>query len=229
MKLSVIMPAHNEEETIDEVIAQVLAVELDDGELELIVVDDASTDSTPQKLAAYDDNPRVTVLRHERNRGKGGAIRTGLAKATGDVTVIQDADLEYDPSELPGLVTPLVAGRADFVYGSRFRGTVENMRFENRLANKILSLAATLLFFRRVTDEATCYKVFRTSDLRSFDLECERFEFCPEVTAKALRRHMRLLEIPITYKARTVEAGKKIRAFDGLEAVWTLLRYRFSG
>jgi glycosyltransferase involved in cell wall biosynthesis len=229
LKLSVIMPAHNEEETIDEVIAQVLAVELDDGELELIVVDDASTDSTPRKLEAYADDPRMVVLRHERNRGKGGAIRTGLAKATGDVTVIQDADLEYDPSELPGLVTPLVAGRADFVYGSRFRGTVENMRFENRLANKILSLVATLLFFRRVTDEATCYKVFWTNDLRSFDLKCERFEFCPEVTAKALKRHMRMLEIPITYKARTVEAGKKIRAFDGLEAVWTLLRYRFSG
>jgi dolichol-phosphate mannosyltransferase len=229
LKLSVIMPVHNEEQTIDEVIAQVLAVELDGGELELIVVDDASTDSTPRKLDAHEDDARIVVLRHERNRGKGGAIRTGLERATGEVTVIQDADLEYDPSELPKLVAPLVAGRADVVYGSRFKGTVENMRFANRLANRILSLAATVLFFRRVTDEATCYKVFWTSDLRSFDLQCERFEFCPEVTAKALRRHIRLLEIPITYKARTVEAGKKIRAFDGLEAIWTLLRYRFRG
>ena len=229
MRLSVIMPAHNEESTIDEIIRRVLAVDMGDIELELIIVDDASTDSTGEKLRAHEADPRIAVLTHGRNRGKGGAIRTGLDRAGGDFTVIQDADLEYDPGEFPGLVRPIVEGEADVVYGSRFKGRVEDMRFANRLANKILSLAVTILFFRRISDEATCYKVFRTSDLRAFDLRCERFEFCPEVTAKALKRHLRLVEVPITYRARTVEAGKKIRATDGLEAIWTLLRYRFTG
>lgn len=227
MKLSAIMPVHNEEHTIDRIIPLVRGVDLGEHTLELVVVDDASTDRTPEMLAAYEGEPGVVVRRHPRNRGKGGAIRTGLAEVTGDLVIIQDADMEYDPNDYPRLIAPIIEGRADVVYGSRFLGSVSNMALPNMVANKILSWAATLLFFHRVTDEATCYKVFRAETLRSFDLECERFEFCPEVTAKTLRRGYRLLEVPIDYRGRTVEAGKKIRWTDGLEAIWTLLKFRF--
>jgi glycosyltransferase involved in cell wall biosynthesis len=227
LKLSVLIPVHNEESTIDEVIAQVRAVDLPGIERELVVVDDASTDSTAERLAAFEGDPDIRVFGHPVNRGKGAALRTGLDHVTGDLVIIQDADLEYDPGDYARLIEPITAGRADVVYGSRFRGTVRNMARANLIANKILAWTATILFGRRITDEATCYKVFKTDVLRSFDLRCERFEFCPEVTAKTLRRGYRLVEVPISYEARTVEAGKKIRATDGLEAIWTLLRYRF--
>ncbi|MBU1669823.1 MAG: glycosyltransferase family 2 protein [Actinobacteria bacterium] len=221
------MPVHNEESTIDEIVARVRAVDLGDVEKEIVVVDDASTDCTPARLEAYAADPDVTVVTHPANRGKGAAIRTALASATGDMVIIQDADLEYDPGDYPRLIAPVVEGRADVVYGSRFSGSVENMAFPHWLANKILALTATILFFHRVTDEATCYKVLRTDLLRSFGLSCERFEFCPEVTAKTLRGGYRLVEVPISYHARTIEAGKKIRWTDGLEAVWTLVKFRF--
>jgi glycosyltransferase involved in cell wall biosynthesis len=227
VKLSVLIPVHNEESTIEEVVRRVRAVDLGDAELELVIVDDASTDSTPARLAALTDPGCVTVLRHPVNRGKGAAIRTALEAATGDYVIIQDADLEYDPGDYPRLLEPMLAGRADVVYGSRFKGRVKNMAFMNLMANKLLAWAASILFFKRITDEATCYKLFSTELLRSFDLECERFEFCPEVTAKTVRGRWRLVEVPISYEARTVQAGKKIRARDGLEAIWTLLRYRF--
>ena len=227
MKLSVLIPVHNEESTIEEVVRQVRAVDLGDAELELVIVDDASTDSTPARLDSLADLECVTVLTHPVNRGKGAAIRTALEAATGDYVIIQDADLEYDPGDYPRLLEPILAGRADVVYGSRFKGRVKNMAFVNLMANKLLAWAATILFFKRITDEATCYKLFSTNVLRSFDLQCERFEFCPEVTAKTVRGHWRLVEVPISYEGRTVQAGKKIRARDGLEAIWTLLRYSF--
>ena len=227
MKLSVIMPVHNEESTIDEVISLVRAVDLGGIGIEVVVVDDASTDGTAARLEAYRSEPGISVLSHEVNRGKGAAIRTGLAHVTGDMVIIQDADLEYDPSDYSRLIKPIVEGDADAVYGSRFMGSIENMALPNLIANKLLAWAATVLFGKRITDEATCYKVFKTDVLRSFDLECERFEFCPEVTAKTLRRGYRLQEIPIAYHGRTVAAGKKIRATDGLEALWTLIRFRF--
>jgi len=227
VKLSAIMPVHNEESTIDEVIRLVRSVDLGDIEIEVVVVDDASTDSTASKLDAYRGEPGIAVLNHEMNRGKGAAIRTGLDHVTGDMVIIQDADLEYDPGDYPRLIRPIIDGEADVVYGSRFMGSIENMALPNLIANKALAWAVTLLFGKRITDEATCYKVFRTDVLRSFDLVCERFEFCPEVTAKTLRRGYRLREIPIDYHGRTVEAGKKIKATDGLEALWTLVRFRF--
>ncbi len=227
MKLSVIVPAYNEEETIDEIINRVRAVDLGDVDLEMVIVDDASTDGTPERLKTYRGEAGITVLRHDSNRGKGAAIRTGLDSASGDLVVIQDADLEYDPNDYPRLIKPIIDGDADVVFGSRFAGSVQNMRYINVVANKVLALAATLLFGKRITDEATCYKVLTADTLRSFDLQCERFEFCPEVTAKTLRRGYRLVEVPITYRARTIETGKKIRARDGLEAIWTLLRFRF--
>jgi dolichol-phosphate mannosyltransferase len=221
------MPAHNEQDTIEEVVRQVRAVDLDDIELELLIVDDASTDSTPEKLAALAAEPGVKVMTHPANRGKGAAIRTGLEAVTGDIVIIQDADLEYDPADYPRLVTPIIEGRADVVYGSRFKGSITGMALPNLIANKLLAWAATLLYGRRISDEATCYKVFRTPVLESFDLECERFEFCPEATAKAMRGKYAYVEVPISYRGRSVEAGKKIRAFDGIEAIWTLVRFRF--
>jgi glycosyltransferase involved in cell wall biosynthesis len=227
LKLSVIVPVYNEEETIDEVIKRVQAVELGDVDMEIVLVDDASTDRTPALLETYRGQPGIMVISHPSNRGKGAAIRTGLDSASGDLVVIQDADLEYDPNDYPRLIKPIIDGRADVVFGSRFAGSIQNMRYANLVANKLLAWSATLLFGKRITDEATCYKVLATDTLRSFDLQCERFEFCPEVTAKTLRRGYRLVEVPITYRARTVEKGKKIRARDGLEAIWTLLRFRF--
>lgn len=227
MRLSVLIPVHNEEDTIDEVIRRVRAVDLGEVDSELVIVDDASTDGTGSRLASYRGQPDTVVLSHAANRGKGAAIRTGLERVTGDIVVIQDADLEYDPEDFPRLIRPIVDGEADAVYGSRFKGSHENMAFINWVANKVLAWSATVLFAHRVTDEATCYKAFRSDLLRSFDLTCERFEFCPEVTAKTLRGGYRLVEVPIEYRARSVEAGKKIRARDGLEALWTLVRFRF--
>ncbi len=220
------MPVYNEEDTIEEAISRVMNAPLNGIERELIIVDDASTDGTLEKINSYNDE-RIILVRHEGNMGKGAAIRTALEFVTGDFVVIQDADLEYDPREYLSLIGPLIRNEADVVYGSRFLGTIENMRFLNLIANKILSWTATILFRKRVTDEATCYKAFRTEVLKTHDLKCKGFEFCPEVTAKTLKRGWKFVEVPITYKGRSVEAGKKIRARDGLMALWTLIKFRF--
>jgi len=223
VKVSIIIPVYNEEATIEEVIRRVKEVDLDK---EIIVVDDCSTDCTPELLQRSNG---VRIIKSATNRGKGAAIRAGLEQATGDIVVIQDADLEYWPEDIPALVEPIIAGRADMVYGSRFLKGRPYMRWQNYLANKLLAFAASILYLRRVTDEATCYKAFRMDLLRSIRLTCTRFEFCPEVTARLLKRGVRYLEVPVRYKARSLEQGKKIRAIDGLIALWTLVKYRFVG
>ncbi len=220
-KLSVIVPAHNERGTIAEALRRVKEVP---GEKEIIVVDDASTDGTGEILAA---DPEIRLIRHAVNQGKGAAIRTALAEVTGDVVIIQDADLEYDPADYPLLVEPIRRGEARVVYGSRFLHGRPPMRWPNYLCNRLLALAANLLYGARITDEATCYKAFDARLLRELSLQCRRFEFCPEVTAKVRRRGVRIHEVPIRYTARSFDAGKKIRAWDAVEAFWTLLRYRF--
>ncbi len=224
MDLTILVPAYNEEATLGAVLERLLALPLSK---EVVVVDDGSTDATGAIARAF--GPQIVYLPQPRNRGKGAAIRAGIAAARGRVTIIQDADLEYFPEEIPALVEPILAGRAEVVYGARFlAGMPPGMAWPNRLVNRLLRWAVWLLFFRRLNDEATCYKAFRTADLRGMGLTCERFEFCPEVTAKALRRGLRLREVPIRYAPRSHAQGKKIRWTDGVEAFWTLLKHRFS-
>ena len=220
MKLSVIVPAYNEADTIEESISRVKAVDLD---MEIIVVDDCSTDGTREILQRI---PGITLLLHERNLGKGMAIRTALTAVTGDIVVIHDADLEYDPRDFPALIEPIARGGADVVYGSRFLNSKPKMRPVNYIANRMLAIMSNLLFRAKLTDEATCYKAFRADLIKGLNLTCRRFEFCPEVTAKVLRRGARIVEVPIRYTARTAELGKKIGWWDGVVAFWTLLKYR---
>jgi glycosyltransferase involved in cell wall biosynthesis len=195
----------------------------------IIVVDDGSSDQTSRILEAWQGHPQVQLVRHSQNRGKGAAIRTGLENARGRFTIIQDADLEYDPQDYSRLLEPLLTGKADVVYGSRYLR--KNASFHPpwslfRLGVVFLNLCVRIWYGVRLTDEATCYKVFPTSLLRSLDLRCERFEFCPEVTAKVCRLGLTIVEVPIHYCPRTVKAGKKIRWKDGLEALATLWRFR---
>ena len=222
MKLSVIIPVHNELHTIREALRQVQEVDL---EKEIIVVDDRSSDGTREILAQITDD-EVKVVYHDQNTGKGAAIRTALQYVTGDIIIIQDGDLEYNPAEYHKLIEPIVEGRASVVYGSRFLGEITNMHFWNYIANKILALTASLLFFNWITDEGTCYKVFKTDVLKSLHLNCTGFDFCPEVTAKVRKRGYKIVEVPISYHGRSTEEGKKIRWQDGLEAFLTLIKYR---
>lgn len=231
LKISVIIPVYNEVHVLPQVIERVLAAPLPAGcEKEIIVVDDGSTDGTTEWLSGY-HGPFVVVHHSVVNFGKGAAIRIGIAKATGDVILIQDGDLEYDPRDWVAVLTPIVEGHADAVYGSRFLGTLRDgrhgMKRSNWLANKILTFAANTLYGAGITDEATAYKAFRTSVIRRVRLRCLRFEFCPEVTAKIRRCGVRIHEVPISYNPRGILEGKKIRWQDGVQALWTLIRYRF--
>lgn len=230
-KLSIIIPCYNEHQNIEAVLEAVQAV--DTGlQTEIIVVDDGSTDGTVELLEAIRERiPEGELLKVHfsmLNSGKGFAIRIGLKYATGDIILIQDADLEYDPQDIPSVIAPIREGKADVVYGSRFMGSVENMALPNRICNALLAWMATILYGTRITDEATCYKAFRRDVLQNINLTCQRFEFCPEVTAKVLKRGAKLVEVPIRYKGRTVAEGKKISWKDGVEAIYTLLRYRFT-
>ena len=222
MKLSIIIPVYNEERTIQEVLRRVRAVDI---EKEIVVVDDGSTDRTPDLL---DRDAGPLIVHHaEVNRGKGAAIRTGIGYVSGDIVIIQDADLELDPAEYPRLVRPILEGRSQVVYGSRFRSRNRGVPSLTMLANKLLVGFANLLYGSTLTDMETAYKVFRREVLKSVPLRCVGFEFEPEVTAKLLRRKYRIVEVPITYCPRSREEGKKIRWVDALRAIWALLRYRF--
>jgi len=226
LKLSVLIPVYNEAATIARVLERVLAVDL---EKELIVVDDASTDGTwaaVQEVAARWPGV-IKTLRHETNRGKGAALRTATAYVTGDVVITQDADLEYDPAEYPKLLAPFESPEVQVVYGSRNLRRNPRSSWSFYLGGRLLSLIANLLYGSRITDEATGYKLVRADLYRSLDLQAEGFEFCPELTAKVLRRGIEIVEVPISYTPRSRAEGKKIRWCDGLIAVWTLVRYRF--
>jgi glycosyltransferase involved in cell wall biosynthesis len=224
MKVSVIMPVWNEESTIGEIVGRVLAVPLD---IELLIVDDASTDGTARELDRLTD-PRIRVLRHPENKGKGAAIRTAIPEATGDVIVIQDADLEYDPAQIPALIQPIEQGSADVVYGSRFLGGPHRVHlFWHYVANQALTAMSNLLNNLNLTDMETCYKCVKRPLLQGIPLRSNRFTIEPEITAKLARKRARFYEIAISYHGRDYSQGKKIRWGDGVEAFWAILRYRF--
>jgi glycosyltransferase involved in cell wall biosynthesis len=228
MKVSIIIPVYNEFRTFKQVLARVRRAPLPGGcSKEIIVIDDGSTDGTTQMLAEHAATGIVVVCHKTGNAGKGAAIRTGITLASGDIILIQDGDLEYDPNDYARILEPIVNGNADIVYGSRFLGKPVAMALKNRIANRILTATANLLYDARITDEATAYKAFRTSVFHKIHLECRRFDFCPEVTAKARRLGYRIQEVPVSYNARGIAEGKKIRARDGFEALWTLVKYRF--
>ena len=225
--LSVIIPIKDEAATLGDLIDLVVESEVPGMQKEIVIVDDGSTDETPALLEPYRARPGFVVLRHEGNRGKGTAIRTALPHVTGSVVLIQDADREYDPADHAALVEPIRSGRTRVVYGSRFLGTIEGMALVNRLANRLLSVTATVLGGSRITDEATCYKVFDTQLLRSLPLRCSRFEFCPEVTGLLQAMGEPIAEVPVAYRGRGKSAGKKVRAKDGFLAMAWLLWSRF--
>jgi glycosyltransferase involved in cell wall biosynthesis len=225
MKLSVIMPVYNEERTIQEIVKRVMEVPL---EKELVIVDDCSRDKTPELLKAYVGRPEIKVLRHEKNQGKGAAIRTGIQAATGDMIVIQDADLEYDPAEYPILVKPIIEGRADVVYGSRFLGLHRVFLYYHYLGNKFLTFLTNLLYNTMLTDMETCYKVFRAEVLKGITIRSDRFNFEPEITAKVFKKKFRVYEMPISYYGREYQEGKKITWRDAFPAIWALIKYRFT-
>lgn len=224
MKTSIIIPIYNEVLLLPTVLRRVRALDFDK---ELILVDDFSRDGTRELLRSEEGKPGTVVLYHDRNRGKGRAIRTGLERATGDAVIIQDADMEYVPEEIPAVLGPIWRGEAAVCYGSRFLGHVENMMLPNYCGNMILAWLVRVLFFVRLSDEATAYKAFRRDVIAGIPLTCERFEFCPEVTARTIRRGHRIVEVPVSFFARTVEEGKKIGWRDFITATKTLLRFRF--
>jgi len=227
VELTVIVPAYNEEASIEALLRRLATVDFGVPH-EVVVVDDGSTDATAAKVTALAD-PKVRLLRHPENRGKGAAIRTGLSTARGDWVIVQDADLEYDPADIPRLLKPALKGEAEVVFGSRILNASNAFSYQRYYwGGRLVSLWTSLLYGQKITDEPTCYKLFRTEFLRSLRLECEGFEFCPEATAKTLRRGKKILELPITYNPRTIAEGKKIRWTDGVIALWWLLKLRLS-
>ncbi len=226
MKLSVLIPVYNEARTIDEILRLVEAVPV---EKEVLVVDDGSTDGTREILARWDGRAGVRVLLHPDNLGKGRAVRTAMEAARGDILLIQDADLEYDPADYPAILRPIEAGRADVVYGSRFRGSAENrvQNFWHTVGNRILTLISNVFTDLNLTDMATCYKAFHRRVVPSLDLESRRFGFDAEFTVKVARGGFRVFEVPVSYFARSRAEGKKIRLKDGFAALGALLRHTF--
>jgi glycosyltransferase involved in cell wall biosynthesis len=225
MRVSFVIPIYNEEELLEAVLERVRAVPLDK---EIVLVNDGSTDGTLEILGREEGRPDSMVVHHATRSGKGAAIRTGLKSATGDIVIVQDADLEYSPEDVPQVVRPIMEGRTNVAYGSRFRGRVEGMRLPNTIANRSLSLLASVLYGQRITDLETAYKAFRRELAQSLTLERNDFGFDPEITARVKRRGERIVEVPVRYTARTFEEGKKIGWRDFFVAVWTLFRLRFA-
>ncbi len=228
MKLSIIIPVYNEKNTILKIIEKVNNVPL---EKEIIVVDDGSTDGTRNILKNIQNTPtssqNLKIIFKDKNEGKGSAIRQGLKEVAGDIVTIQDADLEYEPMDFLSLIKPIENSQTKIVYGSRLlgRGTKSSLMFY--LGGRLLSFLANILYGQKITDEPTCYKVFKTELIKSIPLKCKRFEFCPEITAKVMKRGYKIVELPIHYNPRSISEGKKIRLKDGISAIWTLLKYKF--
>jgi glycosyltransferase involved in cell wall biosynthesis len=224
--LSVIVPVFDERATVAEILRRIRSVSIP-LELEVVVVDDGSSDGTDKILAALEDST-VRVVTHSANRGKGAAVSTGLENVRGDLVLVQDADLEYDPDDWPRLLDPILKGKARVVYGSRFTGERKNMFPSHWLGNRLLTLVTNVLYRSTLSDMETCYKLFDRRVLDGITIRSRRFEFEPEITAKVLRRGFRIYEVPISYAGREISEGKKISWRDGVGAILTLFRYRFS-
>jgi glycosyltransferase involved in cell wall biosynthesis len=230
MKLSVLIPAYNEEATIIQVIEAVGAVLLPSGlEREIVVVNDGSTDGTAQVLARFNGDPLVRVFHQSVNQGKTAALRHCIQEASGDLLLVQDADFEYSPAEYPKLLKPLLEGRADVVYGSRFMGTIRHMKGVNRWANVISNITFRLLYGKNITDINTCFKLFRAGDIKALTIVSDHFAFETEVTAKLVKKGLRIMEVPIAYEARSEAQGKKINWPTALGMYWAIIRFRFGG
>jgi glycosyltransferase involved in cell wall biosynthesis len=229
LKLSVLIPVYNERETLEQIIEQVRGIELSDGlDRELVIVDDGSTDGSRDILKRMTNCPEVHVVFHDVNQGKGAAIRTAVQHAHGDILLIQDADLEYDPREYNAMLRPILEKRTKVVYGSRFLGGPrKTMFFSHMIGNKLLTLITNVLYDTILSDMETCYKVFTVEVVRDMALRSRRFELEPELTAKILKRGYRIYEVPISYCGREYYEGKKISWRDGFSAMWTLIKYRF--
>jgi glycosyltransferase involved in cell wall biosynthesis len=230
MKLSILIPCFNERSTIEEILSRVEACAHQSKEI--IIIDDYSSDGTREVLSKRPPRPSEQIIFHNKNQGKGAALRTGIAAATGDIIIIQDSDLEYDPSEIPRVIEPIIAGRADVVYGSRFAGSQAHrvLFFWHRIGNGLLTLISNMLTDFNLTDMETCYKAFRAEILKSIKLQESRFGFEPEITAKLAKLpNIRLYEVGISYYGRTYDEGKKINWKDGLRALYCVLRYNIFG
>ena len=225
MKLTIIIPVFNEVKNIGEIIKRVQATKLAS---EIIVVDDGSKDGTREVLQKLHGKKKVHVILHEKNQGKGASVATGMKAATGDILLIQDADLEYDPRDYPILLQPIQEGLADVVYGSRFLGAAHRVTmFWHQVANNLLTFMTNILYDSILTDMETGYKVFRRKVIEGMNIKAKRFNFEPEFTAKILKRKYRIFEVPITFNPRDYSEGKKIKLHDAFEAVWALIKYRF--
>ena len=229
-KLSIIIPVFNEKNTVVEVISKVWSCDIGDITKEIILVDDCSNDGTTQILKDFNLEPfDLKILYHDVNQGKGAAIRTAQAHISGDLVIIQDADLEYDPSEYKELLKPIIEGKADVVYGSRLSGGKPTRAFKiaHYFGNKFLTLTTNLLYDSTISDMETCYKVFKSSIFKKVKIKSNRFDFEPEITAKVLKQKVKLYELPISYYGRDYLEGKKITWIDGFSALWALIKYRF--
>ena len=228
MKLTIVIPVYNEKDTLEELCQRVVAVALDEIEKEIILVDDGSTDGTHDILKKFEDEG-YRVIYQEKNQGKGAALRTGFEQATGDIVIVQDADLEYDPTEYPKILQPIIDGRADVVYGSRFVGDAPHrvLFFWHYMGNRFLTLLSNMCTNLNLTDMETCYKAFRREIIQQVNIRENRFGFEPEITAKVARMKVRIYEVGISYFGRTYEEGKKIGWKDGVRAFWCIIKYRF--
>ena len=224
MKLSVIIPVYNEKNTLPSIISKVQQVSI---KKEIIIVDDGSTDGTKELLKGYEKLKDIKIIYQRKNLGKGAAIRAAIPLITGDITIIQDADLEYDPQDYLKLIKPISTNNTKVIYGSRFLNKRNKHSYQRfYLGGLLLSIITNLLYSQKLTDEPTCYKVFDSKLLKSINLKCVGFEFCPEVTAKVAKRGIFIKEVPINYYPRSIQEGKKINWKDGVKAIWTLIKYR---